>query len=93
MSSFVSICFSHSTGYKVKNKTLQCETTYGRLLQNPNVVALATTDRDAWPVFLTYLTPRRCFKVSTWRVFFVSAGDKAKQNLYINFERIRNFRF
>ena len=35
-------CLSHSTRYKVNIKHLQRETTYGRLFQDPNVVALAT---------------------------------------------------
>ena len=58
---FVRKYLSHSTRYKVNNKTLQPYTTYGRLFQNPNDVAMATTDRDAWLVFLIYLTSRRRF--------------------------------
>lgn len=37
-----------------------------------NVVHKATTNRDAWHVFLTYPTSTRCFKVSTQWIFFVS---------------------
>ena len=44
-------CISHSTRYKVNNKSLQRQTTYGRLLQNPSVVAMAITDRGACLVF------------------------------------------
>ena len=44
-------CLSHSTRQKVNNKNLQRQTTYGRHFQNLNVVAMATTDRDAWLVF------------------------------------------
>ena len=35
-------CLSHSTRYKVNIKHLQREPTYGRLFEDPNVVALAT---------------------------------------------------
>ena len=61
----VSECLSHTTRQKVNNKSLQRQTTCGRLFQKLNPVAMATTDRNAWLVFLTYLTSRRCFKVST----------------------------
>ena len=38
---------SHSLEYL----RLERSATYGRLFQNPNVVAIATTDRDAWLFF------------------------------------------
>ena len=39
---------NQNTWKKVNDKTLQSQTTYQRLFRKLNVVAMATTDRDAW---------------------------------------------
>lgn len=44
-------CLSDSTRYKFNDKNLKRKTAYARLFKKPNVVAMATTDRDAWLVF------------------------------------------
>ena len=44
-------CLSHGTQYEVNNKNLQRQTTYGRLSQKLNFVAMATAHGDAFLVY------------------------------------------
>ena len=57
--------------HSLESLRLERSATYGRLFQNPNVVAIATTDRDAWLFFLSHLTSRLTVFLGFYKVNFL----------------------